>query len=202
MPWPTQEENLEGVRLNGRTIAASAVRVNPVLDRDATKAYLGFRKDGLDSIGVEVKGRHMVVVGRGFPANIDAGDRLELSGETARVLYQEQEVNDFGEGFAGALRGPVGGAYLLGGALAGAGAAYTFSLVGWITFPIVPALLVCAAVGAFLALGLLGTFKGLGARLRPVDLSVTNRLAEPSFPGSKAQHEILGYPELRTLQEK
>lgn len=170
---------MDSVRLNGRRLSrAVVVAVNPALDRDATKAYLDRRKDGLDSIGVEVDGRHMLIVGKGLPA-AGSGDALEISGKAARFLYRENEANDFSEGFSETARGKLGAAYLLGGLAVGGIGAYLATLAGLIAFPIGLSMVVCGIAAGLLALAGRGAVGGFLAGKKPVDFKVTNRLADP-----------------------
>ncbi len=172
------------VRLNGKPLRAAIVPINPALDRDATKAYLGFRKDGLDSLGVEVKGQHMLLVGRGFPEKLETGDRLEIGSQAAHILYGENEVNDFSEGFLAAAQSNKGAAGLLGGLALGAGAAYAASLFGLLTLPVFLSMLIFGTGAALLGVALVGGIAGLKADDNQIDLTVTNRLADKAALGN------------------
>lgn len=175
-----ESRHLDSVRLNGRRLSrAVVVAVNPALDRDATKAYLDRRKDGLDSIGVEVDGRHLVIVGKGLPA-VGQRDALEISGRAARFLYRENEPNEFVEGFSETARGKSGAAYLLGGMAIGGIGAYLATLAGFTAFPIGLSMIFCGVAAGLLAQAGRGAVGGFLASNRPADFKVTNRLADPS----------------------
>lgn len=172
---------MDSVRLNGRQLSRAVVLpVNPALDRDAAKIYLDMRKDGLDSVGVEINGRHMVVVGKGLP-EVGKGDRLEIGGKAAQILYRENETNDFKEGFRETAKGNKGAAYLLGGLAVGAVGAYVATLAGVVAFPIGLSMVACAVAGGLLAVVGRGLIGGLLADKKPMDLSVTERLADPGI---------------------
>lgn len=185
---------MDSVRLNGRQLPRAVVLpVNPALDRDAVKTYLEMRKDGLDSIGVEVGGQHLVLVGKGLP-QIGKADRLEISGKAALHLYQENEINEFKEGFSETAKGNKGAAYLLGGLAAGGIGAYLATLAGFLTLPIGISMVAGAvAIGvlAVLARGLIG---GLLASRAKVDFSVPERMTDPAIRQiTKTQrHTIVG----------
>ncbi len=172
---------MDSVSLNGRRLSrAVVVPVNPALDRDAVKAYLDIRKDGLDSIGIEVNGQQMVVVGRDLP-KLGKGDRLELGSKAAQMLYQENETNSFSEGLVETARSNKGAAYLLGGFAAGGVGAYLATLAGFLVLPIGISMIAGAVTFGLLAVGVRAAIGGWFAKDNKVDLSVTERMSDPSF---------------------
>ncbi|MBM3274277.1 MAG: hypothetical protein FJZ00_03935 [Candidatus Sericytochromatia bacterium] len=176
---------MEVVRLNGRPLPAVVVAVNPAIDRDASHSYLSYRKDGLDTIGVEAAGRHLVLSGKGFPERLKTSDRLEISGQAAKVYYQENEVNTFSEGFFETVQSDRGAGYLIGGLIGGAGIAYGAILLGLMTFPVALAMLGVGIVGALASVTGVGIFGGLKARNRATDFKIIERLSDPNtkLPG-------------------
>jgi hypothetical protein len=176
---------LEVVRLNGRPLPAVVVAVNPTLDRDSTHSYLSYRKDGLDSIGVEAVGRHLVISGKGFPKELKSSDRLEISGQVVKVYYQENETNDFSEGFLETVQSNKGAGFLIGGLVGGAGIAYVGTLLGLMTFPIALGMLGVGILCAIASVAGVGIIGGLNARNRPTDYKIIDRLSDPNtkLPG-------------------
>ncbi|MBM3266599.1 MAG: hypothetical protein FJZ01_03035 [Candidatus Sericytochromatia bacterium] len=170
------------VRLNGKPLHGMVIPINPALDRDATKAYLEFRKDGLDSVGLEVKGQHVLLVGKGFPRSIDKQDRLELGSDAARILYAENEVNDFSEGFVNAAQSERGAAGLLGGLAVGAFGAYLASVFGLLTLPVFLSMLIFGVAAAIVGVGAVGAMAGFKAHHNDISFQHVDRLKAPKAP--------------------